>query len=78
MDDVSYNGYVIRPAPMPLTDGRWNHEVYAVLDKGHSVVERKFFSATTFAAREEAVAHRIEFGRRIIDGEVPNCTVEDL
>ncbi len=78
MTEISYKGYVIRPAPFPLADGRWNHEVYVVRDRGYELVERKFFSATSFATREEAIAHCIAFGKQIIDGTVPNCSVDDL
>ena len=78
MDELNYRGYLIRPASMPLADGGWNHEVYVALVKGDSVVEKKFSSAATFATREEAVAHCIGFGKSIIDGEVPNCSVEYL
>jgi hypothetical protein len=73
---VSYSGYDIRPAPFPAADGRWNHEVYLRRDRG--CVERKFFSASSFETREEAMAHCIAFGKQIIDGMVPDCSVADL
>lgn len=76
--EMIYKEYVIRPAPLPLTDGRWNHEVYVVRDRGYEVVERKFYSAATFAMRAEAVVHCIAFGKQIIDGRVPNCSADDL
>lgn len=78
MNEVGYKGYVIRPAPMQLADGRWNGDVYVVLSKGSKFAEKKFSTTTTFASREEANDHGIEFGRKVIDGEVTNCTVGDL
>ena len=75
---ISYKGYAIHPAPLPLANGRWNHEVYVARDKGYEWVERKFSTATSFATQEEAIAHCITFGKQIIDGKVPNCSVEDL
>jgi hypothetical protein len=78
MNRISYKGYVIRPTPLLLADGRWNHEVYVMLDRGNQVVQRKFFSASLFATQEEAIAHCINFARQIIDGTVPNCSVADL
>lgn len=78
MNEMNYKGYMLRPAPLSLADGRWNHEVYVARDRGYELVERKFFSAATFATRAEAVAHCIAFGMRIIDGTVPNCSVDDL
>jgi hypothetical protein len=75
---IIYKGYVIRPAPLLLTDGRWNHEVYVSRDRGNEVIERKFSSASLFATREEAISHCVNFARQIIDGTVPNCSVSDL
>lgn len=78
MSEISYKGYIIRPAPLPLADGRWNHEVYVVRDRGYELVERKFFSAASFATREKAIAQCVAFGKQVIDGAVPNCSVDDL
>lgn len=78
LSGISYKGYVIRPAPLRLADGHWNHEVYVALDRGYELVERKFFSAATFSTREEAVAHCIVFGKQIIDGAASNCSIDDL
>jgi hypothetical protein len=78
LSEISYKGYVIRPVPLALADGRWNHEVYVVREREYKLVERKFFSAAYFATREEAIAHCIAFGKQIIDGTVPNCSVDDL
>ena len=75
---INYKGYVIRPAPLRLADGRWNHQVYIVRQRGNGLIEKKFFSTTSFATQEEAVTHCIVFGKQIIDGTVPNCSVDDL
>lgn len=78
MNKVNYKGYVIRPTPKSLVNGGWNGDMNVVLDKGHEIAEKFFFAETIFATPQEAIAHCIEFGKRVIDGEVPNCTVEDL
>jgi hypothetical protein len=39
---------------------------------------RAFSAPTTFANEDAAVVGCHEFGRRIVDGQVPECTVEDL
>jgi hypothetical protein len=78
MRSISYKGYVIRPAPLLLADGRWNHEVYVVRARGNEVMEKKFSSASLFATQEEAISHCLNFARQIIDGTVPNCSVADL
>jgi hypothetical protein len=73
---ISYNGYDIRPAPLPSADGRWIHEVYVRRDTGY--VERKFFSESSSETEEEAIAYCVTYGKKIIDRKVPNCSVADL
>jgi len=75
---AGYRGFVIRPAPAPLRDGRWNHDLYVGRDKGSEFVERKFTFASSSATREEAISHGMTAGQKIINGEVPNCSVADL
>ena len=78
IEKLSYKDYYLRPAPLLLADGRWNHVVYVGRDRTHETIERKFFSASSFETREEAVAHGYAYGKQIVDGEVPNCSVDDL
>ena len=76
---VSYKGYQIRPSPRQLRDPlRWTTNLIILFDKGYKIVERQFFAANTFESKEEAIQACVEFGRQIIDGRIPNCTVADL
>ena len=76
---VQYKEYIIRPTPMELADdGRWNHEVYICLDSGDQYIEKKFSSATTFETRDEAITHCLFFAKQIIDGELPDLSLDDL
>lgn len=79
MKTRQYKGYEIRPTPLKLAEGKgWNHELYISKDRGSKVAERKFSTATTFATVGVAIKHGFLFGQQIIDGEIPDCSVEDL
>ena len=79
MTDISYKGYLIRPAPKQLVDsGEWNMDIHISIDKGNRLIIRNFNTANTFATKEEAIQHCINYGKQIIDGEVEGCTVTDL
>jgi hypothetical protein len=39
---------------------------------------RSFSGASTYASEEDAIEGCFEYGRRIIDGLVPDCSVDDL
>lgn len=75
---IEYRGYVIRPAPLLRKDGRWNHELYVVRDKGYEVAEKKFSFESSSATRDEAITRCSTIGEQITDGNVPNCSVDDL
>ena len=80
MNRISYKGFVIRPAPLPLsgTSG-WNTQIYISKDKDsnqHS--ERKFTGATTSTTEDEAIKRCIVLGKHIIDGEIDNCSLDGL
>jgi len=69
---IMYKGYEIRAAPH-LRDAprRWSVDVDIIRDDGRTVRKQHYNAANTFLSEEEAVVHCLEFGRRIIDGEVP-------
>ena len=69
---ILYKGYEIRAASHLLdAPRRWSVDVGIIRDDGRTVREQHYNAANTFLSEEEAVAHCLEFGRRIIDGEVP-------
>ncbi|WP_156782238.1 CV_2116 domain-containing protein [Acidihalobacter aeolianus] len=79
MDMREYKGYVIRPAPLKLTDSRcWSLNLYIMRHSGNDSRERNFSSADTYETREEAVAHCYVLGQQIIDGKSTACSVADL
>ncbi|MFX0202438.1 MAG: DUF6566 family protein [Candidatus Hodarchaeota archaeon] len=79
MTDIIYKGYEIRPAPYQLQGSeRWNINLYIAIEKGNQRAERNFTAGSSYETKDEAIRHCINFGKQIIDGQVENCTVEDL
>ncbi len=79
IDSVFYKGYRIQAAPYKLTDsGEFKVNISIWRDTGSSVNIRNFSAANTFKTKEEAIAHCINFGQQIINGEFENCSVTDL
>ena len=79
MDAISYRGYLIKPAPLQLSDSKeWTIEICISKDRGDSVNERKYCAGNTFKTKEEATQHCINFGKQIINGDSENCSVVDL
>ncbi len=79
MTSVPYKGYIIDAAPYKLAESKgWSINIHIMHDTGDAINTKNFSAANIFATQEEAIQHCIEFGRRIIDGEIENCTVDDL
>jgi len=78
-DQVPYRGYWIRSTPKQLRDtGEWTLEVHIGRDTGGERRERICTARDTFKTREDAVVRGVRFGRDVIDGKVPGCSVADL
>lgn len=74
-----YKGHEVHPAPEQLTEtGEWTVRVFIAHNKGRETVEKPFSASNTFKTQEEAVKHSLIFGKQIIDGKIPGCTVLDL
>lgn len=79
MNEMTYNGYVIRAVPHQLVDsGEWTVNIVIFKHRGDSVASRQFSAGNTFKTRQEAIQHCFVFGRQVIDGKSENCTVADL
>lgn len=79
MNTVPYKGYVIEAVPYQLSESReWTINIYIRRDTGDQISFKNFSAANTFETKEEAIQHCINFGYRIIDGEIENCTASDL
>ncbi len=79
MEEVAYRGFQIQPAPHQLLEtGQWTTDVSIAKDHGSGYVSRDFSARNTFALRQEAITACVDFGRKIIDGEISGLTVADL
>lgn len=79
MSEAFYKGYVIEATPHQLSESkRWTINIYIRHDTGDHINFSNYYAANTFETKEEAIKDCIDFGRRIIDGEIENCSVSDL
>lgn len=79
MEEISYKGYLIHPAPYQLRDtGKWTIKLYISRRISRDIKEKAFSAANTFDTKEEAIQHCINLGRQIINGEHEHCTVSGI
>jgi len=79
-DEIPYNGYVIRPEPMELQEaGYWTIKL-SIERHTDGAVRAIKFSGTRQPCKnkEEAIKRCHAYGKKIIDGQVANCSVQDL
>jgi hypothetical protein len=75
LSTVSYKGFTITPRTFQIRgSGRWTLDL---LIRRHAGL-RAFSGPTTYPTEKAAIDGCCEYGRRIIDGEVRDCSVEDL
>ncbi len=73
-----YKDYEVHAASLLLPSGEWNLEVHITAQRGDKIQTKPFTGSDTFFSEVEAIRHCLDFGKRIIDGEVEDCSVEDL
>jgi len=79
MSSLPYKGYIIDAIPyQPAETKKWNINISIRHDTGDAVNFKNFSAANSLESKEEAIQHCFEFGRRIIDGEIENCTVGNI
>ncbi len=75
MNPLSYKGFAITPRTFQIRgSGRWTLDLLI----GRRGGLRAFSGPSTYATEEAAITGCREFGRRIIDGRVQDCSVDDL
>ncbi len=74
MTSIEYQGYVIRPSPLELTEGGWDTRLLISRDTGSMIHFQRYSASNVWPTEEKAVQHCAEFGRLIIDGELPDLT----
>lgn len=76
-DQVSYKGYQIMAVSFQLIrSAEW--EFKGIIFGKDGNFSKDFLSPHTFKTAEEALQGCLEYGKRIVDGEVPGCSVDDI
>jgi hypothetical protein len=75
LNPVLYKGFIITARTFQVRgSGRWTLDLLI----GRQTDLRAFSGLSTYPTEEAAIAGCCEFGRRIIDGRVSDCSVDDL
>jgi hypothetical protein len=75
MDKAVYEGYTLNARPHQLADnGRWTTDIEIWRDDGNTLTVVPYSAANSYESKEAATWHSLNFGRQIIDGEVPGCS----
>ncbi|UVT19007.1 MAG: hypothetical protein H8K03_14475 [Nitrospira sp.] len=73
---VSYKGYIIRPAPQHLVEsGMWGLNLHISWSTGNKEHSHHFFKDEAYGTKDEAEIMCIDYGKLIIDGQVPDESV---
>jgi len=76
---IVYKGFVIEAQPRQLTkDKKWSIEILIWKHTGKFSKCRSFSASNTYTSKKEAIKNCFVFGKKIIDREIKNCTVEDI
>lgn len=71
MDSIVYKSLVIEAKPYQLRDStEW--AINIIVRDNNS--EKQFAAANTYPTKEEAIIHCFNFGRKVIDGQIPGCS----
>lgn len=77
--ETAYKGFFIETNPEQLIEsGYWTIKVWIGKERGGSVSGRYYYASNKFKTKDEANTYCFDFGRRIIDGEFMDLTVNDL
>lgn len=80
--EVAYRGFIIYPAPFAVKLGpeyMWSPRVSIGRHSGGEVRMSSSFDQDMYtSSRDEALRLSIDFGKRIIDGQVPDISIKDL
>ena len=78
-EKIHYKGFDIEAAPYHLSESNgWSLNIFIYRHSADGVVSRNFYARNIFDTLDEAMRNGYIFGKKIIDGEIPNLRVEDL
>jgi hypothetical protein len=79
VDTITYKGYEIQAVPYRLAEsGDWAMKIIILHHRGDAVTTRDFYAHNRFKTENDAIQHCFDFGKKIIDGQIPNCSINDL
>lgn len=79
MHTKRYKGFIINANPQQVAENKqWTVNITIIKPHGGSVSDKPFFSSDTFSSKEEATKHCFNYGRQIIDGEIEDCSIEEI
>ena len=75
--EASYKIFTIRSASLQLHDSvLWTPSIAIEWERDGQTTVRPFSTHTNYATEAEADTHGLIHGMRIIDGQVPGCSVD--
>lgn len=78
MSTMTYKGFEIEAAPSRLRSGEWTVKVHISIKRDGNTLSRTCDALDTFSTREEATHYCFDFGRKVIDGQVKEISLDDL
>ena len=74
-----YEEFEIQPRPYGLADtGEWKVHINILRHTKEKIINRPFTAGGSCPSKEDAIQLCYDFGKKIIDGEVPDCTVKGM
>ena len=73
---LKHKGYIIKANTSLLKTGEWNTEIEILKDKGNEIIGKPFVSKNTYKTKDSAIIANLIFGKKIIDGDIPGCSVD--
>ena len=75
MQCFEYKGFMIYPAPrLSLDSGYWM--IYLTISRDK--MEKSFSAPNSFTTKAQAAFHSIHYGKKIIDGEIDEHTIDGI
>ena len=76
-DELVYKDFLVWAITYLLQEsGEWRGKVNIMRKDGMTI--KPFLLENTFKTKEEAIRHSLACGKRIIDGKMPGCHIEDI
>ncbi len=78
MSTMIYKGFEIEAVPSQLRSGEWTVKIHISVERDGSTLSRTCDALDTFPTQEEATRCCFDFGKKVIDGQVKEFSLDDL